>query len=225
MSHAIVTVEAGEFLVHVPDPARVPLVIEMVRPHEPTPRLILGGHAYLVATSEDQARTFRLAVAAADLVDAVDLAAESGLRLPVAEPIARRAKIRIAKVRASKLFAAMRATYRRAERREEHHGRLLATGEELGSRAIASWQNEAFDTLTGWGDLEAFRTDPEYPGDVVCKTSDDDGAVPHWLRLPIDERILLEHGLDPRDREVATSVREARAHTLGIAELPRGPGR
>ena len=225
MPHAVLTVEAGEFLVHVPDPARVPVVIDMVRPHDPTPRVVLGGHAYLVATSEAQARTFRWVVEAADLIDEVDLATESGLRLPVAEPIALQAKIRIAKVRASKLFAAMRATYRRAERREEHHGRLLAIGEELGSRAIASWQNEAFDTLTGWGDLEAFRTDPEYPGDVVCKTSNDDGAVPHWVRLPTDERILLEHGLDPRDREVATSVREARAHSLGIAELPRGPRR
>ena len=225
MSHAIVTVEIGEVLVHVPDPARLPLVIEMVRPQEPTPRIVIGAHAYLIATSEAQARIFGLAVEAADLVDAVDLATETSLRLPVAEPIAHRARIRIAKVRASKLFASMRATYRRAERREEHHGRLLASGEELGDRAIASWQNEAFDTLTGWGDLDAYRSDPEYAGDVVCKTSDEDSAVPSWLHLPTDERILLDHGLDPRDREVATSVREARAHTLGIAELPRGPRR
>lgn len=113
----------------------------------------------------------------------------------------------------------MRATFRRAHEREESHGRLLAFGGELGRAAIATWQNEAFDTLTAWGDLDQFRADPGYSGSVVCKTPPEDGAAPRWARLPEDEALLLDHGLSDRDREVAATARESNAHSLGIREL------
>lgn len=207
-----------EQLVLVPDGAVLPLALEMVHVHEAEPRFLLGTHAYLVAADRHQAGTFALAVTAAELYARVDLARETALRLPVSESIGHQARMRVAKARASRLHPGMRASFRRAEKREEAHGRLLAFGPELGTGAIASWQNDAFDTLTGWGDLARFRTDANYPGDVVVNTPAEDGAPPRWLRMPRDETILLAHGLSDRDREVAATVREANAHLLGISE-------
>lgn len=218
MQTPILTLDTGDLLVLVPDATRLPLTLEMVEPHIAKPRFLLGPNAYLVASGREQAMVIALAVQAAEVYAHVDLARETLLRLPAAPHIEHQARIRIAKVRASRLYAALRASFKRAERREEMHGRLLAFGAGLPGGAIASWQNDAFDTLTGWGDLERFRTDPNYPGDIVCKTSAEDGALPQWLRLPEDPALLLEHGLSAREREVAATVREAKAHLLGISE-------
>lgn len=217
MQSSLFQLGAGQHLVWVPEAASLPLVLEMVRCHEPEPRVVLGGHAYLLAVDRRRQRIFAAAVDAAAIYPTVDLATESPLRLPVAPSIAHDVRIRIAKARASRLDAAMRATFRRAREREEHHGRLLAFDRDLGSRAIASWQNETFDTVTGWGDLQRFRDDPDYAGEVAFLTPHDEG-IPQWLRLPVDETLLLDHGLNADERAAAQTVRDARAHLLGVVE-------
>ena len=208
----------GEHLVLVPDSDHLPLVLDMLRAHVPEPSFLLGPRVYLIARDRRHAALSELCVIAAREYLHVDLAKESPLRLPVDVQIAHEARMRIAKVRASRLYPAMHATFRRSGQREEAHGRLLAFGAELGSGAVATWQNAAFDTITGWGELERFRSDPDYPGEIACKTSSEDETPPQWLRLPADERLLLDHGLSDRAREVATTVRAAGAHHLGLLE-------
>lgn len=221
MPTSIVTLAASERLVLIPYGELLPLALDMIRPHEPTPKLLLGPKAYLVAPDPRTAELYTRAVDAATIYPRVDLAVESPLRLPADEAIAHRVRIRIAKARASRLYPAMRASFRRSAHREERHGRLLAHGPALGERAVATWHNEAFDTLTGWGDLDRYRGDPEYPGEVVCRTPPEDDAEPQWLRLPDDERRLLDHGLSDRDREVAATVEDARADLMGLTDWAR----
>lgn len=212
MPHGFIEIAADERLVLVGDAAKLPLVVEMVRPHVPRVRLLVGPHTYLIARDRASAEACRMAVAAADIYDRVELAHETPLRLPAGRELEHRARVRVAKARASQLYSGMQRAYRRATQREERHGRVLAHGEGIPG-AIATWQNERFQTLMGWGDRESYASDPAYHGDVVCRVPERDAELPQWLRMPEDEGVLLAHpfGADPE-----VDVRASRAHLLGI---------
>jgi hypothetical protein len=214
--YLMIRLSKDQHLIEIPKDAPLSIVQEVLEPYEP--RIYLAGSCYLLANTCFERFIFNRAIRSAQLFESVNLDTESSLNSNSSSEISHLVKLRIAKAKASLLAEAIVNCYQ-----DRYPGQLSRVdGKEiytsaLWPNAIASWRTIHGNYCFGWGNKDRFLQEKEYGGDYCFLIAQETKAY-KWVRIPSDDRLLLEHRLPISQVLPEPSLENSNALLLGITQ-------
>jgi len=216
MTYTILELSPEDTLVAIPNPIKLPLVLDILKPYY-TPRILIGATSYLVAENLQESKVFHRAVLASEEYGRVSLESEVHLHFPVSDEIAHLVKLRVAKARASRIQDCIVNVLRGSRSMRSIGSKSIYTSSSW-SGAVGTWRTFNGATACGWGDSERFTSDNSYLGELTFILAQELEQPARWVRIPEDDRILLEHNFPTSSERTNVTIETANAKDLGLTE-------
>lgn len=216
MTYTTLELNLEDTLVAIPNATKLPLVLDILKPYY-APRILMGFTSYLVAANLEESKIFRRAVFASEEYERVNLESETHLHFPVSDEIAHFVKLRVAKARASKIKDCIVNVLRESRNVRSFGSKSIYTSSSWNG-AIGTWRTFHGETACGWGDFERFTSDNSYLGDLTFILAQELEQPASWIRMPEDDRILLEHNFPISGERTNVTIETANAKDLGLTE-------